>query len=197
MPDTGPATKQRRGRAVLDAVLDATVAALAEHGYGFAVDDVARTAGVHKTTVYRRWETKPQLVSAAVERLALREIAAPDTGDAIADLTSLAVQVAQALGSGTGGRVLRAAVAAASEDPALVDIVRTFLTGRYAQATALVEAGKRAGQLHPGLDGELAWRAIVNPLHMAAICGDPADADTARRLAALVLDGARPTPESR
>jgi AcrR family transcriptional regulator len=183
--------KQRRGRAVGEAVLDATVTAMAESGYGFAVDDVAHSAGVHKTTVYRRWETKPQLVSAAVERLATREIVVPDTGDAVADLTELAVQVARALAGRTGGRVLRAAVAAASEDAGLVEVVRTFLSGRYAQATALVEAGKRAGQLRPDVDGELLWRAIANPLHMAAICGDPADAETARRLAELVLDGAR------
>jgi AcrR family transcriptional regulator len=189
-----PETRQRRGRAVLDAVLDATVAAMAEHGYGFSVDGVARTAGVHKTTVYRRWETKPQLVSAAVERLAAREIAVTDTGDAAADLTALAVQVAAALGSSTGGRVLRAAVAAASEDPALVDVIATFLAGRYAHAVALVDAGRRAGQLRADVDGALLWRAMVNPLHVAAICGTPADEATARRLAALVLDGARPIP---
>lgn len=190
-----PETRQRRGRAVLDAVLDATVAALAEHGYAFAVDDVARTAGVHKTTVYRRWETKPQLVSAAVERLAAREIAVDATGDAVADLTELAVQVARALAGATGGRVLRAAVAAAGEEPELVDVVRTFLGGRYAHATALVAAAVRDGLIRPDVDAELLWRAIVNPLHMAAICGEPADAATARRLVALVLDGARPHRE--
>lgn len=195
-PETGAVPRQRRGRAVLDAVLDATVATLAAHGYGFSVDDVARTAGVHKTTVYRRWETKAQLVSAAVERLAAREIAVADTGDAGADLTDLAVQVAHALGSAEGGRVLRAAVAASSEDPELVDVVGAFLTGRYAQAVALVDAGRRAGQLRPDVDGDLLWRAMVNPLHMAAICGAPADPATTRRLAALVLDGARPRPES-
>lgn len=183
--------RQRRGQAVLDAVLDATAAAMAERGYGFAVDDVARSAGVHKTTVYRRYPTKPQLVSAAVERLAAREISAPASGDAAADLTDLAVQVARALGGPIGGQVLRAAVAAASEDPTLVGITREFLTGRYAMAVAIVEAGKRAGQLRADVDGDLLWRAIVNPLHLAAICDEPADELTARRLAALVLGGAR------
>lgn len=182
---------RRRGQAVLDAVLDATVVELAQRGYGFAVEDVARAAGVHKTTVYRRWETKPQLVSAAVQRLAAREITTPGTGDAVADLTDLAVQVARTLAGPTGGRVLRAAVAAASEDPALVGITREFLAGRYAGAVALVEAGKRAGQLRGDVDGGLLWRAIVNPLHLAAICDEPADEATARRLAALVLGGAR------
>lgn len=189
MPDT--TTGQRRGQKVLDAVLDATLDALAEHGYGFSVDDVARVAGVHKTTVYRRWATKAQLVAAATERLAATEIALPDTGDAAADLATLAVGVARALRSTAGGRILRAVVAAASEDPQLVDATRTFLTARYAHAEAIVDAGRIAGQLRADVDAALVWPAMVNPLHMAAICGVPADDPTARRLVALVLDGAR------
>ena len=41
------------------AVIDATLAELAERGYsGVSLDDVAARADVHKTTVYRRWRTK-------------------------------------------------------------------------------------------------------------------------------------------
>ena len=37
-------------------MLDAVVAELAEHGYdGLTTDAVAARAGVHRTTVYRRW----------------------------------------------------------------------------------------------------------------------------------------------
>lgn len=184
-------TKQRRGRAVLDAVLDATLDALAEHGYGFSVDDVARAAGVHKTTVYRRWETKAVLVAAAARRLAVTEVPIPDTGDAAADLGTLAAGVGRALRGPVGRQVLRAVVAAASEDPELVDATRAFFTDRYAHATTIVERGQRAGQLRDGIDAALLWQAMVNPLHMAAICGTPADEATAGRLVDQVLDGAR------
>lgn len=45
-----------RGRPVVDAVLDAVVAELAEHGPdGLSVERVARRAEVNRTTVYRRW----------------------------------------------------------------------------------------------------------------------------------------------
>ena len=178
-----------RGR--VDAVLDATLAALAEHGYGFSVDDVARAAGVHKTTVYRRWETKPALVAAAVQRLADVQIPVPDTGDAVADLTTLAVQVAGALRTSAGVAALRAAVAAASDDPELVEVAGRFLTARYATAAGIVAAGQAAGTLRADADPQLLWQAMVNPLHMAAICGTPPSDDMARRLVALVLDGVR------
>ena len=178
-----------RGRA--DAVLDATLAALAEHGYGFSVDDVARAAGVHKTTVYRRWETKPALVAAAAQRLADVQIPAPDSGDAIADLTTLAVQVARALRTPAGVQALRGVVAAASDDPELVEVAGRFLTARYGVAADIVRAAQAAGVLRADADPELLWQATVNPLHMAAICGTPPSDDMARRLVALVLDGAR------
>ena len=53
------------------AVLEATVAELAAHGYGaLTVERVATRAGVHKTTLYRRWGGKQGLVAEAVEGFA-------------------------------------------------------------------------------------------------------------------------------
>lgn len=182
---------RRRGRAVEDAVLDATLAALGTHGYGFSVDEVARAAGVHKTTVYRRWETKPALVAAAVQRLADLQVPIPATGDTERDVMALAVAVARALRTPAGTRALRAVVAATADDPRLVDTARAFLGGRYEHAAALIRAGQDAGELRGDADPVLVWKAIVNPLHMAAICGDPPADSTARRLTELVLAGAR------
>ena len=45
--------------------------------------------------------------------------------------------------------------------------------------------------VHHRIQPELLWQAMVNPLHMAAICGTPPSDDMARRLVALVLDGVR------
>ncbi|MTA14196.1 MAG: TetR family transcriptional regulator [Actinobacteria bacterium] len=47
----GPVADQ----AVLDRVLDTTLALHGEHGYASTVDDVADQADVRKTTIYRRW----------------------------------------------------------------------------------------------------------------------------------------------
>jgi AcrR family transcriptional regulator len=72
--DEMPVAKQRRrGRpaggsvAVVSAILDAALVELGRVGYAdMSIDDVARAARVNKTTIYRRWPTKADLVIAAV-----------------------------------------------------------------------------------------------------------------------------------
>ena len=187
----------RRGRAVLDHVLDTTLAFLAEHGYAFSVDDVARAAGVHKTTIYRRWPTKAALVGAAAARLAAIEVPDRRTGDPITDLTRLALDVARALRTGAGAGALRAVLAAAGDDPQIVPVARRFLTGRYQVALAIIQAAIDGGRLCDDIDPTIVWEAIVNPLHMRALLGTPASDHVCRQLVHLALAGAALEPSPR
>lgn len=186
-PEAEPA--RRRGQAVLDRILDTTLDLIASQGYAFSVDDVAGKAGVHKTTVYRRWGTKALLVASAIERLAAIEVPVTRTADAIDDLITLACSVARSLRSPAGAQAIRAVVAAAGEDPDLVDVARAFLTDRYRLAVPIIADAVAAGRIRAGVDPILLWQAIVNPLHMRAILGDPADDATAADLVQLVLAG--------
>jgi len=90
-------TKTRRTRGVLGGrservvqqVLVATVAELAESGYRpFRMDAVSTAAAVNKTTIYRRWPGKKPLVAAAVEwmRRFVHDVPLPDTGSLERDL---------------------------------------------------------------------------------------------------------------
>lgn len=50
-------------------ILDAAVVEFERHGYRrVALDDVARRAGVSRTTIYRRFANKDELVGAVIER---------------------------------------------------------------------------------------------------------------------------------
>jgi AcrR family transcriptional regulator len=72
-----------RSDVVVQRVLRAALGELARSGYAaFRMDEVAARAGVHKTTIYRRWPTRAALVAAVVERMRapLRESPLPDTG---------------------------------------------------------------------------------------------------------------------
>ncbi|EKF25106.1 bacterial regulatory s, tetR family protein [Mycolicibacterium hassiacum DSM 44199] len=52
-----------------EAILDAAVAEFEQHGFRrVALDDVARRAGISRTTIYRRFGTKDELIAAVVER---------------------------------------------------------------------------------------------------------------------------------
>src|SRR5262249_31872929 len=76
-----------RGPKVRAAVLAATLAELAARGSAaLTVDDVARRAGVHKTTVYRRWNDRESLVADALTDLAAADVPVPDTGSVETDL---------------------------------------------------------------------------------------------------------------
>jgi AcrR family transcriptional regulator len=66
---------RRRGRgrpaggsdAVVHAILQTTLEQLGRRGYAaLSIDQVAHAAEVNKTTIYRRWPTKGELVVAAV-----------------------------------------------------------------------------------------------------------------------------------
>ena len=62
------------------AILDATRAALVDLGWGkLTMGDVAARAGVAKTTLYRRWANKNELVVDAVAVL-FDELELPDRG---------------------------------------------------------------------------------------------------------------------
>lgn len=78
-----------RSERVVQQVLKATIAELAESGYhAFRMDAVSATAAVNKTTIYRRWPRKALLVAAAVEwmRRFVHEVPLPDTGSLEQDL---------------------------------------------------------------------------------------------------------------
>jgi AcrR family transcriptional regulator len=180
----------RRGQYVLDTILDATLGFIAQRGYAFSIDEVATVAGVHKSTIYRKWPTKATLVGAAVERLAAAEVPIPDSGDPLEDLRTLTLLVARSLRTPAGAQAIRSVVAAASEDPTVVQIASEFLSGRYDAAVGLVNAAIAHGQIRPDVNPLLVWQAVVNPLHLRAVLGDPAEDRTAEQLLALVLEGA-------
>jgi AcrR family transcriptional regulator len=52
-----------------EAILDAAIVEFEQHGFRrVAIDDVARRPGVSRTTIYRRFANKDELVSAVIER---------------------------------------------------------------------------------------------------------------------------------
>lgn len=97
-----------RGAPVVRAVIRATFEELAEAGYsGLSIDDVARRAGVNKTTVYRRWPTKEDLVTTALLALPDEYFAMPDTGTLRGDLNEIACRVARIFQAVEGRAMMR------------------------------------------------------------------------------------------
>ena len=59
-----------RGAPIVEAVLTRTLEELAQAGLeGLSVERIARRAEVNKTSVYRRWPSRGELVAAALEQV--------------------------------------------------------------------------------------------------------------------------------
>ncbi|MBT2501257.1 TetR/AcrR family transcriptional regulator [Curtobacterium sp. ISL-83] len=134
-----PPTTPLRGRPVdrsSDAViLAATLDLLAEHPYDrVTLDEVAARTGKAKTTLYRRWATKEDLVLAAVTSAGRPpEVdALPDRGDLRADL--LAVIDSPWLGGADRRLAVLAGLATAARSSArLADAVRSEIAEPYVE----------------------------------------------------------------
>ena len=72
------------------AILEAALEEYGRHGLrGMSVDAVAARAGVSKATIYRRFESKLELVTAAMYQVAEERKPTPDTGSLAGDLRAL------------------------------------------------------------------------------------------------------------
>lgn len=180
-----------RDAAIDEAVLSTTVRLLAERGYaGLRVDDVAATARVAKTTVYRRWPSLAHLAVAAIER-ALGDRTVAPTGDLLADADRL-VEVALTPLTEVGRTLLAAALAVHKQQDAelrtryrtrIIDPVRD-------QAVDLVRNGVARGQLARGTDAEALADAIIGGLvYRLVMLGESVGQEEARSFVRAVLHG--------
>jgi len=111
----------RSARVVHD-VLDAVLAELAERGYALlSMEAVAQRAGVNKTTIYRRWPTKPELVLHALQELSIRSVAVPETGTVREDLIQTLRQLSTGMSSPLGRNLMvRLQVESTNEEVAAI-----------------------------------------------------------------------------
>lgn len=184
---------RRRGARMRSAVLAATVDVLTEHGLaGTTVGAVARAAGVHETSVYRRWGTRENLILEALAEQLDAAMPVPDTGHVQDDLTVYFGALARLLATAQGEALLRLS---AERDDTLPDHRLPYWTERLERGAVMVRRGVERGELAPGTDPGLVIEAISGALFTRAlISGAPLDENLATRLVALTLTGALPRP---
>src|SRR3954451_10457926 len=87
-----------RSERVRRAVLASTLNLMLEKGYSaMTIPDIARDAGVHPTTIYRRWGSKGMLAVDAIAGVSTEVAPAPDTGSLEGDLYEFISSIAGAL----------------------------------------------------------------------------------------------------
>jgi AcrR family transcriptional regulator len=176
-------------------ILDATVAVVAELGYDrLTMDAVATAAQASKATLYRRWQTKADLVVDAISRAKGCPMPGDvDTGSLRGDLISMAC--------GDGGlkdelpmSVIAGLITAMHRDADLQNAFRKrFLAPRLELVSKVYERAVQRGEIGPDVDVELlsvTLPAVI--VHHAYILGvEPTDELILRVIDNVILPAAR------
>jgi AcrR family transcriptional regulator len=183
-----------RSQRVVSAVLRATAEEMARHGYeAFQIEEVARKAAVNRTSIYRRWPTKEQLVEAALRELSPFRQAMPSTGDLAADFLTMLRNVLRWTSS-TQGRSLRRMVGLETDNTDLRRIVAALRAEFLAPWLSAIGQAKRRGEIAREIDAELLTSLIVGPVIARIDAGDKVDQRMLASIVRIVLKGARPEP---
>jgi len=174
------------------AILRAALALAVEDGLaGMTIEAVAARAGVGKTTIYRRWSSKHELMTAAVRFIA-HDLQTPDTGSLRGDYLALAGAAMASLAPGALKLMPRLMLEAA-DDPELFAVCREVLIDpRRAALRAIVERAIARGEARADVDVEVAVDVLIGPMiYRALISGaDPAAlAGLPESVFALVSEG--------
>ena len=191
----GP-TRRPGGRSarVRTAVIDATLAELAEHGYsGLSLDGVASRADVHKTTVYRRWRTRETLVLDAMLEQAALTVAVPDTGSLRGDLHELARRSAAIQSSPAGEAVVRAVAGEAAGNPDIAAASRLFWAERLELDRTILGRARDRGEIGPETESSPVIEALLGPLYFRLlVTGQPLDDAYIAKIVELVSTACTP-----
>jgi AcrR family transcriptional regulator len=168
-----------------------TLEELGRVGYGaLRVEEVAKRSGVNKTTIYRRWPNKVQLLSAAMSWLQLAPVLS-DTGDLQHDLIeSYATQLER-----VNTELVRGLVRMLQNEQGDPDVDATMREVKLRHSTPRIDRLRSAvarGDLPSSTDveflNEVMSRALYGRLSRA---GEVLTKDFVAKVVVLVLAGAR------
>lgn len=152
-----------RSARVCDAVLEAAAEELDRVGFGaLRMDDVATRAHVNKTTVYRRWPTKLELLSAVVERESIPPTDF-DFGALTLDVRASLFELRERLYTARQRGLMRVLLGERAV-PEVGQLVRDLRSKHTAVRQRIFERAMERGELASGADPALLVEFMTAPL---------------------------------
>ena len=147
-------------------VTSAALLVLADTGFtGFSVAEVAARTGVAKTTIYRRFPTRDDLILGALERLNDDLPETPGPGTVRDQLIETLEGIRRRALDSARGRILMQVMGEGGCEPALAALVQErVLAPRRRLLSGIVERGIASGELRPDLDLSTAIPVLVGPM---------------------------------
>ena len=190
MTDAAP---RRRGRPRLievdERILEAALDEICESGTGaLTFDKLALRSGIAKTTIYRRWSNKTDLIIDAIDLL--RSLApVPHSGDVRADLVAGLDSMLRVFTS-PRGRAIAAVFAECQFNPELAAAWRTKIADPHNAAfKAIIELGVANGELRLTLNVEETIAVVGGIAFLVLLDELPTHPGLAGGVVASVLDG--------
>jgi len=184
-----------RGAPVLQAVFQATFEELERVGYaGLRIEDVAVRAGVHKTTIYRRWPKRVDLVIAALLTLPPQYGSLPDEGSFRDDLIASGTSVMHFFLTVGGRAVLRVALFDGPSLPELASVHASWTAHNEQHGIeAIIHRAIARGELPRSFDGRALIDGLTCTISFRCLYRGPPDRAYVVRLVDALLGGLMPT----
>ena len=173
---TRPVQTRRRGAELEQAILDATWDELREVGYtALTIEAVAKRAGTSKPVIYRRWQSRAELVMAAWATRQPVDTQTPDLGTLRGDTLWLFQRIAKRMTS-MMGQTIAGVMADTFKHPEVQALLREKMDSAplTTRVWTIVENAVARGELKPV---HLPPRVLRLPLDLirseVIVCGGP------------------------
>lgn len=178
-----------RSAAAHQAMLKATLELLAEVGLEkMSIEAISIRAGIGKTTIYRRYANKDELVADAIESVR-EEILIPDTGHLWSDMDALIENAAQITLTPLGQQAIAMIISSASSNARFAQVYwEKYLQPRKQAFASVIERAKARNEVSTDLDAGLVFDTMSG-IMLYALIFPPAEAwtDYIRRALSLLL----------
>jgi AcrR family transcriptional regulator len=176
---------------VREAILAAALVELAEQGFEDAgVSGVADRAGVHETSVYRRFGSRENLFVEALLASSESRVPVPDTGSLRGDLVATLRMVCAGVDAPLGLALLRTGALAGGDK--YQDERRQFWNTRITAFAPIFERAITRGEITPTIDIPMFLELLVAPVHSRLlVTGFELDDELPERIVDLLIAGLR------
>lgn len=167
---------------------------LTEEGFSnLSIEAIAAAAGVGKTTIYRRWSSKTELVIAAMsDFMQLDEV--PDTGSLRGDLQAFHAHRGHGFSLrllvGGGSTLLGTVLSEKERNPELIATFRRLVTDqRRGQIKTVVDRAAARGEITEGVDPDYVASVIFGSLLARTLAGMPISDEVIEQTVDHMLSG--------
>ena len=201
MPESkAPLTRSRpggRAARVRAAVLSATLEEFADTGYGgLSAARIADRAGVHRSTIHRRWKDLDELLADALVGGAAAAIPSPDTGNLHDDLYLLLHSIAGYIDTDAARTQIRALIGDAARSSTISAVVKSVWSTRFTVGEEVIARAAARAEIRPDLPPGVLLDTLIGPLYVRLLLTEQRiDDDYIRTVIATVLNGALSQPQ--